>query len=183
MKLTTYQKAAAWAVIQALFAGCSAGDQGNADGTSGTSGTSTPSPSPTKATIPTITSQPANASVAAGATATFTVAASGTSPFYQWYLNGKPIAGATSASYTTPALTAANNGDRYTVSAYNSAGNAIEAFGIYGLAAAVLAIVGGFALHRRARRHERELLEADAGTEAGRSDGPAEPVEASEPNS
>jgi hypothetical protein len=126
VKLTTYQKAAAWAVIQALFAGCSAGDQGNADGTSGASGTSTPSPSPTKVTIPTITSQPASVSVASGATTTFTVAASGSTPFYQWYLNGSPIAGATSASYTTPALTTANNGDRYTVSVYNSAGNAVS---------------------------------------------------------
>ena len=136
MKLTTYQKAAAWAVIQALFAGCSAGDQGNADGTSGASGTSTPSPSPTKATIPAITSQPASVSIASGATATFTVAASGTSPFYQWYLNGSPIAGATSARYTTPALTAANNGDRYTVSAYNSAGNAISAAAVVTIAGA-----------------------------------------------
>jgi membrane protein DedA with SNARE-associated domain len=42
----------------------------------------------------------------------------------------------------------------------NSAGNAIEAFGIYGLVAAVLALAGGFLLHRRGRRRERELLEA-----------------------
>lgn len=44
----------------------------------------------------------------------------------------------------------------------SSAGNAIEAFGIYGLAAAVIAIVGAFVLHRRARRRERELLEQQA---------------------
>jgi membrane-associated protein len=34
----------------------------------------------------------------------------------------------------------------------SSAGNAIEAFGIYGLAAALVAVVSGFVLHRRARR-------------------------------
>ena len=44
----------------------------------------------------------------------------------------------------------------------SSAGNAIEAFGIYGLAAAVIAIVGAFALHRRARRRQEELLEQQA---------------------
>ncbi|HTB69853.1 MAG TPA: DedA family protein [Solirubrobacteraceae bacterium] len=38
----------------------------------------------------------------------------------------------------------------------SSAGNAIEAFGIYGLAAAVLAIVSAFVLHRRARRRRVE---------------------------
>jgi membrane protein DedA with SNARE-associated domain len=35
----------------------------------------------------------------------------------------------------------------------NSAGNAIETFGIYGLVAALLAIVSGLYLHRRARHH------------------------------
>ncbi len=66
----------------------------------------------------------------------------------------------------------------------NSAGNAIEAFGIYGLAAAVLAVVGAFVLHRRARGREKELLEADAGLADEQSDRPPEqPVEASERNS
>lgn len=35
----------------------------------------------------------------------------------------------------------------------HSAKNAIEAFGLYGLAAVLIAIVSGFVLHRRARRH------------------------------
>jgi len=34
----------------------------------------------------------------------------------------------------------------------HSAGHAVEAFGVYGLAAAALAFVGGFALHRRGRQ-------------------------------
>jgi membrane protein DedA with SNARE-associated domain len=37
----------------------------------------------------------------------------------------------------------------------NSAGNAIETFGIFGLVAAVLAVVGALVLHRRAARHRR----------------------------
>ena len=46
----------------------------------------------------------------------------------------------------------------------NSAGNAIETFGIYGLVAAVLAVAGGFVLHRRGQRRQREPPEAqDAG--------------------
>lgn len=121
MKLKTYQKAAAWAVIQALFAGCSAGGESTAGASA------TQAPSPATATLPTITSQPASISVAAGATATFTVVASGASVFYQWYRNGIPIGGASSASFTTPPLTAANNGDLYTVSAYSAAGNVVSA--------------------------------------------------------
>ncbi|MGC2451112.1 MAG: hypothetical protein WA477_25940, partial [Candidatus Sulfotelmatobacter sp.] len=59
----------------------------------------------------------------APATASFSVAASGTKPLaYQWSENGSPISGATSASYTTPPTTAADNGDKFTVAITNSAG-------------------------------------------------------------
>jgi membrane-associated protein len=51
----------------------------------------------------------------------------------------------------------------------SSASNAIEAFGIYGLVAAVLAVLGGFVLHRRGQRRERELLEAQAREDADRT--------------
>jgi membrane protein DedA with SNARE-associated domain len=44
----------------------------------------------------------------------------------------------------------------------NSAGNAIQAFGIYGLVAALLAGVGGFMLHRRGQRRQPELLKTQA---------------------
>src|ERR1700722_7796125 len=48
---------------------------------------------------PTITAQPANQTVTAGQTATFTVAATGTAPLsYQWQKNGSAISGATAAS-------------------------------------------------------------------------------------
>ena len=54
----------------------------------------------------------------------FTVVASGTAPLtYQWLSNGTALAGATSASYTTPATTAAANGTSYEVTVKNSAGS------------------------------------------------------------
>ena len=55
-----------------------------------------------------ITTQPASVTVAAGATASFSVGASGgTSPYtYKWYRNGAVISGATSATYSLTAQTA-----------------------------------------------------------------------------
>jgi len=65
---------------------------------------------------PTITVQPANQSVAVGQAATFSVAASGLGTLsYQWSKNGTAIAGATSASYTTPVTTTADNGAVFSV--------------------------------------------------------------------
>ena len=73
---------------------------------------------------PTITSQPANRSVTAGQTATFTVAASGTAPLsYQWQKNGVAISGANSTSYTTPATTTNDNGSTFQVMVSNSVGS------------------------------------------------------------
>ena len=72
---------------------------------------------------PSITSQPASTTVNLGATATFTVAASGTSLTFQWQRNGTDISGATSASYTTPSTTAADNGATFRVIVTNSAGS------------------------------------------------------------
>ena len=76
-------------------------------------------------TTPSITTQPANQTVSVGQTATFSVVASGTSPLsYQWQKAGAPIAGATSASYTTPATTSSDNGTQFRVVVSNSAGSA-----------------------------------------------------------
>jgi len=76
------------------------------------------------ATLPSITSQPANVTVDAGRTATFSVAASSSSTLsYQWRRNGSNISGATAASYTTPATTTADNGASYSVVVTNSAGS------------------------------------------------------------
>ncbi|HYX68498.1 MAG TPA: choice-of-anchor D domain-containing protein, partial [Terriglobales bacterium] len=61
-------------------------------------------------------------------TATFSVAASGTSPLsYQWQKNGTTISGATAASYTTPTETTADSGAQFTVVVSNAAGSATSA--------------------------------------------------------
>jgi membrane-associated protein len=52
----------------------------------------------------------------------------------------------------------------------SSAGNAIEAFGIYGLAAALVAVISAFVLHRRARRRNAPRDDA-AGPAAGQPEG------------
>ncbi|HYF49857.1 MAG TPA: PKD domain-containing protein [Planctomycetota bacterium] len=77
------------------------------------------------ATAPSITQHPASTAVAAGQTATFTVAANGTAPLsYQWQKNSVNISGATAASYTTPATTLADNGATFRCIVSNSAGSA-----------------------------------------------------------
>lgn len=59
---------------------------------------------------PTITTHPAGGPITSGTTRTLTVAASGTQLRYEWYqrsgITDTMIAGATSASYTTPVITA-----------------------------------------------------------------------------
>jgi len=76
-------------------------------------------------TAPTITTQPTNASVCTGANHTFTVATTGTSLTYQWYMsidggatfnilsNGGVYSGATSASLTITGVTAVLNNNQY----------------------------------------------------------------------
>jgi hypothetical protein len=77
---------------------------------------------------PTITTQPANQTVNAGQTATFSVVANGTAPLaYQWRKNTANISGATASSYTTPATTSADNGAMFDVVVSNSAGNITSA--------------------------------------------------------
>ena len=80
------------------------------------------------AIAPTITLQPtAPLPISPGQTATFTVTAIGTEPLtYQWKKNGVYITGgtgATSNSYTTPAMGYAGNGAVYSVVVSNSAGS------------------------------------------------------------
>ena len=77
---------------------------------------------------PAFTTQPADATVTAPGTATFTAAASG-SPTYQWSSEAPgassftAISGATSASYTTPATTTTQSGTKFEVTATNSGGS------------------------------------------------------------
>ena len=73
---------------------------------------------------PSITKQPVSKTVAVGKTATFRVIARGNAPLsYQWRKNGVNIAGATSASYTTPPTTAGDNGSLFSVVVSNSVGS------------------------------------------------------------
>lgn len=88
---------------------------------SGDSGGGTTNPKPV---APAITTQPASQTVTAGQTATFSVVATGTSPLaYQWQKASANISGATSASYTTPATTSADNGAKFDVVVSNAAGS------------------------------------------------------------
>jgi kumamolisin len=79
---------------------------------------------------PVIITNPANQTVTAPATATFTVAASGTpAPAYQWMqsVNGgayTAISAATGAAYTTPATTVSQSGTQFKCVVTNSAGTA-----------------------------------------------------------
>ncbi len=75
-------------------------------------------------TLPVITSQPASVTVNAGSPATFSVTATSSSAMsYQWRKNGSSISGATSASYTTPATTTADNGANFSVVVTNVNGS------------------------------------------------------------
>ena len=77
----------------------------------------------TAAVAPSISSQPANVTVAAGQSATFSVAASGSAPLqYQWQRNGVNISGATGSSYSLTA-TAGDNGAAFRAVVSNSAGS------------------------------------------------------------
>ena len=79
---------------------------------------------------PTIGTQPANQSVVAGKTATFTVTASGSDgggPLtYQWQKNGTDIPGATSSTYTTQATAIGDSGAKYSVVVINGTGFVIS---------------------------------------------------------
>jgi hypothetical protein len=69
---------------------------------------------------PTITTPPANVTVAAGQPATFSVVADGFTPLsYQWSRDNTMINGATQASYTLAAATAADNGATFQVKVMN----------------------------------------------------------------
>lgn len=84
---------------------------------------------------PFVVTPPANATVAAGATASFAIEAIGAES-YQWVRNGVAIAGATGPTYTTPALAATDNNAAFQVNMSNS-------FGGTSSTAAVLTVTGG----------------------------------------
>ena len=98
------------------------------------SGTATSNPAVLTVAVPVAPSfsvQPANASVAEGGTAQFTVTVAGTpTPTLQWQVSTDSgtswgnVVGATAASYTTPATVLADSGKQYRVVATNASGNA-----------------------------------------------------------
>ena len=74
-------------------------------------------------TAPTIRTQPVSRTLTVGQPVTFSVEASGTATLtYQWKKNGTALSGANSASYTTLATTASDNGAQFTVVVGNAAG-------------------------------------------------------------
>jgi glucose/arabinose dehydrogenase len=89
----------------------------NVDNMTVTNGSSAP-------TAPSITQQPANQTVTAGQTATFTVGASGTAPLaYQWQRESVDISGANSASYSLTAQ-AGDDGAHFRCVVSNAQGTA-----------------------------------------------------------
>jgi phosphodiesterase/alkaline phosphatase D-like protein/uncharacterized protein YjiK/2',3'-cyclic-nucleotide 2'-phosphodiesterase (5'-nucleotidase family) len=93
--------------------------------------------------IPSFTTQPANTSIASGASATLSVAVGGFPvPTLQWYAGisgdtSSPVSGATSASFITPALTATTS---YWVRATNSVGSTDSGTATVAVSAAVTSV-------------------------------------------
>jgi len=84
---------------------------------------------------PQITTQPQSVAVAAGGSAQFSVAATGTPPpTYQWFFGGVAISGATSSSLSLTNVQAANAGS-YSVTVSNSAGSVTSTMANLSLAA------------------------------------------------
>jgi len=108
-RLSRYR--APWLVLALLTYGC-----GSGGGTGGQKPIIEP---------PSITTQPTSTVVAAGQTATFTAAASGTPPLnYQWNKNGTAISGATGTSYTTPPTVPGDDGSTFTMIVTNAINSA-----------------------------------------------------------
>ncbi|MGZ6059329.1 MAG: SBBP repeat-containing protein, partial [Myxococcaceae bacterium] len=87
-----------------------------------TVGGGTVSPGP-----PSITRQPQGVTVTAPGPATFSVTATGDAPLaYQWLRNGVAIAGATGASFTTPATAVSDSGATFSVVVWNHGGAVVS---------------------------------------------------------
>lgn len=72
---------------------------------------------------PAITTHPADATAVEGATATFSVTATGAGLAYQWQKDGVAIPGASQATYSTPAVALADEGSTYRVVITNVSGS------------------------------------------------------------
>ena len=81
----------------------------------------------TRNSSPVITTQPNSTLVSVGYPATFSVTASGPSPYsYQWLRNGVNISGANARTYRIAPTTLADNGARFRVRVSNAFGNALS---------------------------------------------------------
>ena len=93
----------------------------NSGGSSSVSPQLTVNPPP-----PSISLQPANATVDYNAPAVFTVSATGTGALgYQWWRDGAPIAGATSPTYTSASLSLADDGAAFCAVVSDSYGSSV----------------------------------------------------------
>lgn len=77
--------------------------------------------------LPSIVQQPASASVPAGEPTSFSVVGSGPALTYQWRRNGIDIPGATGSSYAIAAVSAADDGARFSVVVRNVYGSVTSA--------------------------------------------------------
>ena len=92
----------------------------------------------TPGAIPIITAQPTSLSKPVGQSATFGVSSnSPTAVSFQWYKNGVLIVGATNSSYTTAAVSSADNGAQFSVVITNLAGSVTSTAGILTVTAAL----------------------------------------------
>ncbi len=74
--------------------------------------------------VPQISTHPSSRTVSEGHPTTFSVSATGSEPIsYRWQRNGTDIGGATSSSYTIPAVTTADNGAIFRVVVSNQFGS------------------------------------------------------------
>ncbi|PAW66211.1 MAG: hypothetical protein B9S34_08700 [Opitutia bacterium Tous-C1TDCM] len=108
---------------------------------------------------PTVSAQPASQSVGLGGSVTFSVTATGTGLSYQWLFNNNAIAGATSASYSIAAVTAANAG-AYAVRIANTGGSVTSnaAALTVSAAAAPVAFLGNLSVRARAGSGSETLI-------------------------
>jgi sugar lactone lactonase YvrE len=98
-------------------------------------------PPPVQAVSPSIISHPADQSVTAGASATFTVTATGDAPLrYQWFRNGTEVSGAVQASYTLATAALQDSGSRWSVRLTNDAGSVTSADAVLTVAPAPIPI-------------------------------------------
>ena len=98
---------------------------------------------PQNAQAPFITSQPLRTAVAQGASATFSVVASGTNLTYQWQFQGSNIAGATGSSYTVTNAQTANAGN-YSVIISNASGTVSSSAATLTVLPAAILLNGSF---------------------------------------